>query len=140
MLLVGGTDGGDSDVLRDNARALANRRGGVKVPVVVAGNADVRGEALAVLGPTAVGAANVLPRIGELNPMPARAAIREVFLRHVIGGKRLSRGPRFASLVRGPTPDVVLTAVELLGEVTRRRPGGGGRGRRNDRRVLDSQS
>ena len=59
---------------------------------------------------------NVLPRIGELNPQPARAAIREVFLRHVIGGKRLSRGPRFASLVRGATPDVVLTAVELLAE------------------------
>jgi uncharacterized protein (TIGR01319 family) len=32
----------------------------------------------------------------------------------VIGGKRLSRGPRFASLVRGATPEVVLTAVELL--------------------------
>src|SRR5262249_56641719 len=60
---------------------------------------------------------NVLPRIGVLNPAPARAAIREVFLRHVIGGKRLSKGPRFASLVRGATPDVVLTAVELLADV-----------------------
>jgi uncharacterized protein (TIGR01319 family) len=84
------------------------------VPVVVAGNADVRDDALAVLGPSAIGTENVLPRIGELNPVPARGAIREVFLRHVIGGKRLSRGPRFGSLVRGATPDVVLTAVELL--------------------------
>ncbi len=117
VLLVGGTDGGDAEVLRHNAGALAGRRGGIKVPVVVAGNAEVRDEALALLGAVAVGTANVLPRIGELNPMPARAAIREVFLRHVIGGKHLSRGPRFASLVRGPTPDVVLTAVELLGEV-----------------------
>ncbi len=117
VLLVGGTDGGDSEVLRHNARALADRRGGGKVPVVVAGNTDVRDEALAVLGRTAVGTANVLPRIGELNPTPARAAIREVFLRHVIGGKHLSRGPRFASLVRGATPDVMLTAVELLGQV-----------------------
>jgi hypothetical protein len=50
------------------------------------------------------------------NPTPARTAIREVFLRHVIGGKRLSRGPRFASLVRGATPDIVLTAVELLAD------------------------
>jgi uncharacterized protein (TIGR01319 family) len=40
-----------------------------------------------------------------------------VFLRHVIGGKHLSRGRRFASLVRGATPDVVLTAVELLAAV-----------------------
>jgi hypothetical protein len=51
-----------------------------------------------------------------LNPTPARTAIREVFLRHVIGGKRLSKGPRFASLVRGATPDIVLTAVELLAD------------------------
>src|SRR5262249_50155100 len=56
----------------------------------------------------------------ELAPQPARAAIREVFLRHVIGGKRLSRGPRFARMVRGATPDVVLTAVELLADATGR--------------------
>jgi uncharacterized protein (TIGR01319 family) len=83
-------------------------------PVVVAGNVDGRDDAMAALGSSAVVTDNVLPRIGELNPGPARAAIREVFLRHVIGGKHLSRGPRFASLVRGPTPDIVLTAVELL--------------------------
>jgi uncharacterized protein (TIGR01319 family) len=110
VLLVGGTDGGDVDVLRHNAKALT----AVRVPVVVAGNSEVRDEALSVLGPSAIGAENVLPRIGELNPEPARAAIRDVFLRHVIGGKHLSRGPRFASLVRGATPDVVLTAVEVL--------------------------
>nr|BFE72295.1 hypothetical protein GCM10020092_055960 [Actinoplanes digitatis] len=61
---------------------------------------------------------NVLPRIGELEPGPARAAIREVFLRHVIGGKRLSRGTRFASLVRAATPDAVLAGVELLADGT----------------------
>jgi len=61
---------------------------------------------------------NVLPRIGELSPQPARVAIREVFLDHVIGGKRLSRGPRFARLVRAATPDVVLTAVELLADAS----------------------
>jgi len=114
VLLVGGTDGGDEDVLRHNAAALS--RGG-RIPVVVAGNAAVRAEALALLGERAVGTDNVLPRIGELNPGPARAAIREVFLRHVIGGKRLSKGTRFAGLVRGATPDIVLAAVELLATV-----------------------
>jgi len=113
ILLVGGTDGGDSDVLLHNAAAL--RR--TKVPVVVAGNAEATPQALALLGRRAVGTDNVLPRIGELRPEPARAAIRDVFLRHVIGGKQLSRGRRFASLVRGATPDIVLTAAELLGEL-----------------------
>ncbi|MEV4347928.1 glutamate mutase L [Actinoplanes sp. NPDC049596] len=116
ILLVGGTDGGDGDVLLHNARRLGNAR--IKVPVVVAGNASVREEAAALLyGPVTV-AGNVLPRIGVLDPGPARAAIREVFLRHVIGGKRLSRGKRFSSLVRAATPDAVLAGVELLADVT----------------------
>ncbi|HEX6500493.1 MAG TPA: glutamate mutase L [Micromonosporaceae bacterium] len=117
VLLVGGTDGGDAEVLRHNAARLAAAR--VRWPVVVAGNVDVRDEVLATLtgrGVPAVAAANVLPRIGVLEPQPARSAIREVFLRHVIGGKKLSRGRRFAGLVRGATPDVVLRAVEVLAD------------------------
>jgi uncharacterized protein (TIGR01319 family) len=117
VLLVGGTDGGEADVLCHNASRLARAR--LRVPVVVAGNADVRDEVAATLreaGTPVVATENVLPRIGSLNPGPARAAVREVFLRHVIGGKHLSRGPRFASLVRGATPDIVLTGVELLAE------------------------
>jgi uncharacterized protein (TIGR01319 family) len=119
LLLVGGTDGGDGSVLLHNARRLAGAR--LRAPVVLAGNAEVRGEAAAVLtgrGVAVTVAGNVLPRIGVLEPGPARAAIREVFLRHVIGGKRLSRGRRFGSLVRAATPDVVLAAVELLADRT----------------------
>ncbi|MEV6343765.1 glutamate mutase L [Actinoplanes sp. NPDC051851] len=118
ILLVGGTDGGDGEVLLHNARRMANNR--LRVPVVLAGNADVRDEAAALLAARGVPVTvtgNVLPRIGVLDPLPARAAIREVFLRHVIGGKRLSRGPRFASLVRAATPDAVLAGVELLADL-----------------------
>jgi len=119
ILLVGGTDGGDGETLLHNARRLAAAR--IRTPVVVAGNADVRAEAAGLLagrGIPVTAAGNVLPRIGVLDPAPARAAIREVFLRHVIGGKRLSRGGRFASLVRAATPDAVLAGVELLADLT----------------------
>ncbi|GAA4603323.1 uncharacterized protein (TIGR01319 family) [Actinoplanes octamycinicus] len=117
VLLVGGTDGGDGEVLLHNARRLAAQR--LRVPVVLAGNADVRPEAAAALtarGVPVTVTGNVLPRIGVLDPLPARAAIRDVFLRHVIGGKRLSKGSRFASLVRAATPDAVLAGVELLAD------------------------
>jgi uncharacterized protein (TIGR01319 family) len=117
VLLVGGTDGGDAEVLEHNARRLASAR--LRVPVVVAGNVDGRDSAVAALtarGVPVYPAGNVLPRIGELRPAEARAAIREVFLRHVIGGKRLSKGPRFAAMVRAATPDAVLTGVELLAD------------------------
>ncbi|MBO4210983.1 glutamate mutase L, partial [Micromonospora echinofusca] len=117
LLLVGGTDGGDGEVLLRNAGRLARMRW--RVPVVLAGNAVVRDEVAAVLaagGVPVTVAGNVLPKIGVLAPQEARAAIRQVFLRHVIGGKGLSRGPRFASLVRAATPDAVLTGVEVLAD------------------------
>ncbi|MFC8618071.1 glutamate mutase L [Micromonospora purpureochromogenes] len=117
VLLVGGTDGGDADTLTHNATRLAKARW--RVPVVLAGNVAVRDELSALLagaGVPVTAADNVLPRIGVLAPASARAAIREVFLRHVIGGKRLSRGTRFARLVRAATPDAVLTGVEVLAD------------------------
>lgn len=119
VLLVGGTDGGDSEVLLHNAGRLARSRW--RVPVVVAGNADAAGPARAELagrGVPVTVARNVLPEIGVLRPGPAREAIRRVFLSHVIGGKRLSRGRRFAGLVRAATPDAVLAGVEVLADHT----------------------
>jgi uncharacterized protein (TIGR01319 family) len=121
IVLTGGTDGGNADVLVHNARRLATGR--VVAPVVLAGNAAAAADAAAELsrrGRTVTMTANVLPRIGTLDPLPARAAIRLAFLEHVIGGKGLSRatarvaGRTFAELVKAPTPDAVLTGVGLL--------------------------
>jgi uncharacterized protein (TIGR01319 family) len=115
VLLVGGTDGGNAEVLRHNATRLARAR--VTMPIVVAGNAEARDEVVAILregGRRVVATDNVVPRIGVIAPEGARAAIREVFLEHVIGGKGLSRGPTFAALVRAATPDAVLSGVEVL--------------------------
>lgn len=120
LLLVGGTDGGEGEVLLHNATRLARSR--LRVPVVLAGNRDVRDAAAAVFAERAkpvVTADNVLPDIGVIDPGPARAAIRAVFLRHVIGGKKLSRGPAFGQLVRAVTPDAVLDGVALLGGLAR---------------------
>ncbi|HSE09572.1 MAG TPA: glutamate mutase L [Nocardioidaceae bacterium] len=115
VLLVGGTDGGNSEVLLSCTKVLAGSAW--SGPVVVAGNVDARDEVAALLDAAAtpyVVADNVVPQIGVLAPDSARAAIREMFLRHVIGGKHLSERADFTEMVHGATPDVVLTAVELL--------------------------
>ena len=115
LLLVGGTDGGNAEALLQAARALAGVRWGG--PVVVAGNVeahDAVGALLDAAGTPYVRAENVVPRIGVLAPASARSAIREMFLSHVIGGKHLSSRADFTAMVHGATPDVVLTAVELL--------------------------
>jgi len=104
-------------VLLHNADVLAGA--GVTVPVVLAGNRAVQDDVRTRLERAAVPvtvAANVLPRIGVLDPMPARSAIREVFISHVIGGKHLSRRADLTTFVRAATPDAVLAGVELLSD------------------------
>lgn len=120
ILLVGGTDGGNADVLLHNAARLAKARIGGNahaVPIVLAGNVEARGEAARLLGETGrptILADNVLPEIGVIAPESARSAIREAFLRHVIGGKGLSKDPAFGQMVEAATPDAVLRGVEVL--------------------------
>jgi len=116
VLLVGGTDGGNADVLVQSAEALRAWPG----PVVVAGNAAATDRVTEILDAGDVPydvAANVVPRIGVLAPESARASIRAAFLRHVIGGKHLSASDEFVDMVEGPTPDVVLTGAELLADL-----------------------
>jgi uncharacterized protein (TIGR01319 family) len=126
LRLVGGTDGGNAEVLLHNAAALAGSR--LSAPVVVAGNADARDRVVEVLsagGSRVTAAANVLPEIGRLDPLPARAAIRDVFIHHVIGGKRLSRRADFPAMVRAATPDAVMAGVEVLADGAGAVPGAG---------------
>lgn len=117
VVLTGGTDGGDGDTLLANAAALGRPLAAAGLPVVLAGNADVADAAersLSAAGVTVERTANVLPRIGRLNPLPARQAVRAAFLRHVIGGGRLSRGRGFERVVLAATPDAVLAGVQQL--------------------------
>ena len=126
VLLVGGTDGGNSEVLVHNARTLAAAK--PQLPVVLAGNRDVQDHVRRILrrGQVPVTVAdNVLPAIGVLDPRSARDAIREVFISHVIGGKHLSTRVDLGTFVQAATPDAVLAGVELLADGTTTAPGVG---------------
>lgn len=126
VLLVGGTDGGNSEVLLHNAQVLALCLAGV--PVVIAGNVDARDHVEEVLqraGLSTYPTSNVLPKIGVLDPHHAREAIREVFIDHVIGGKHLSTRADLSTFVRAATPDAVLAGVELLADGLPDLPGAG---------------
>lgn len=118
LLFAGGTDGGQAELVLENSRRLAARRIGGNA--VVACNAEVAAEAAAVLraaGTAVEVAANVMPELGRLEIESARAAILRAFLEHVIGGKGLSASQEFQQMVRLPTPEAVLKATELLGDV-----------------------
>lgn len=115
VLFSGGTDGGQHHQILENARALASAP--FAAHVIVACNREIAGEVAALLetaGHTSHVVANVLPEIDRLDIEPARAAIRDLFIEHVIMGKGLSSTREFGQAVVMPTPEAVLVATRLL--------------------------
>ncbi|HEX6153097.1 MAG TPA: glutamate mutase L [Solirubrobacterales bacterium] len=126
VLFAGGTDGGQAELVLENARRLASRRIGDNV--VVACNSEVAAEAAGAMrsaGIVAEVAANVMPELGKMEIESAREAILRIFLEHVIGGKGLSASPDFERMVKMPTPEAVLEATRLLSHGTPELPGMG---------------
>ncbi|MEX2355689.1 MAG: methylaspartate mutase accessory protein GlmL [Thermaerobacterales bacterium] len=117
LLLAGGTDGGNREILLDNARSLADSS--LTAPVVIAGNQDVAEDAARVLRQSGIEArvtANVMPRLHELQAGPARAAIRDLFMRHIVGAKGFDAVARLLDGILMPTPAAVLRAARLLAD------------------------
>lgn len=118
VLLLGGSDGDDPELLLHNAGRLARSR--IRPPIVLAGNAAARDDALALLkatGRTVVTCDNALPSIGEVTPGPARAAIAALYARHALGGRGPAVAPRFRRLVRVGTPDAVARGAQELARI-----------------------
>ena len=117
VLLAGGTDGGNADVIRQNAVMLAGAS--IECPIIVAGNrasADDIRDRLAAGGKTALVTENVMPEFGELNIEPARAAIRQVFIDRIVHGKGIDRAADLFDEVLMPTPAAVMEGARLLAE------------------------
>jgi uncharacterized protein (TIGR01319 family) len=126
VLFAGGTDGGQSELVVENAQRLAEAR--LETRCVVACNAAVAAEVAEIFeeaGIPAEVAGNVMPRLGEIEIESAREAILRAFLDHVIGGKGLSASADFERMVRMPTPEAVLEATRLLSRGTEAVPGVG---------------
>jgi uncharacterized protein (TIGR01319 family) len=115
ILFAGGTDGGQADLVLENARRLAPHIGGRAV--VVACNTGIAADVSRLLAAGGVAveiAGNVMPSLGVISPESARKAILGFFLGHVIGGKGLSADPEFKRMVKLPTPEAVFEATRLF--------------------------
>jgi uncharacterized protein (TIGR01319 family) len=124
ILLAGGTDGGNRDVLVQNAKLLA--KANLKVPIVAAGNkvaAEEVGEILRGAGLDCRIAENVMPELNKLNVEPARVTIREIFLEKIVSAKGLSQAEQLLDGVLMPTPAAVLNGAILLAQGTPRESG-----------------
>ncbi|MCL4516751.1 MAG: methylaspartate mutase accessory protein GlmL [Firmicutes bacterium] len=124
VLLAGGTDGGNRDVILANAGRLA--QSSLNVPMVVAGNknaADAVKDVLIEAGKDVRITGNVMPELGKLNVEPARVTIRSVFMERIVAAKGLKRAENFVEGVVMPTPAAVLAAAELIAKGVPGEPG-----------------
>ena len=126
LLFSGGTDGGQCDQILDNAAMVATAK--LDCHVVVSCNREIAADVAQLLRARHDGVEvvdNVLPSIRALNIDPARHAIHEAFIRHVIRGKGLSKTDEFGRAVIMPTPEAVLEATHLFAKGDGVRPGVG---------------
>ncbi len=117
ILLAGGTDGGNREVIVANARALAAAT--LRCPLIVAGNRVAAEEVRGLLqagGKSVIVTANVMPEFGVLNIEPAREAIRQVFIERIVHAKGIDRAQAMFDQVLMPTPAAVLEGARLLAD------------------------
>ena len=115
FLLVGGTDGGNTECILHNARMLSTLD--PNFPVVIAGNRTAARECQKILEKFETYVCpNVMPKFGTLNIEPTQKQIRDIFLNRIVQAKGLSKAAALLSDIMMPTPSAVLQAMELLSE------------------------
>ena len=115
FLLVGGTDGGNTECILHNAKMLASMQ--PAFPIVIAGNRSAAKQCQTILdGYETYVCPNVMPKFGVLKIEPTQKQIREIFLNRIVQAKGLSKATALLSDIMMPTPSAVMQAMELLAQ------------------------
>jgi uncharacterized protein (TIGR01319 family) len=117
ILLAGGVDYGDREIVMANARCLASLK--LNTPLVYAGNKTVKSDIRRLFESTGMPTFivdNVYPRIDELNIDPVRKIIQEVFARHIVTAPGMEKVRKMVQDDIIPTPGAVMRATEILAE------------------------
>jgi uncharacterized protein (TIGR01319 family) len=118
ILLSGGTDGGDREVIIHNADMLLHSDL-TGTHIVVAGNKAAYDEIKTIAeasGLTVKFTKNVMPEIGVLDIEPCNKEIREIYINNIIQAKGIAKAKALVKDIIMPTPSAVLCAAKLLAE------------------------
>lgn len=124
VLLCGGTDGGNKEVIVHNADMLA--KSSIKSPIIIAGNRMAQQTIQACLekgGKECFICENVLPELDRLEVEPARELIRRVFMERIVHTKGFDKAQDLIGNIIMPTPRAVLKGCELIAQGTERQAG-----------------
>ncbi len=117
ILLAGGVDFGEKQIILDNAQKLAGLN--LNIPLVYAGNAALRKHVQQIfteIGLDVLLADNVFPDVDVLNIEPLRKIIHEVFNRNIIHAPGMAHIGELTTYEILPTPGAVLRGAELFAE------------------------
>jgi uncharacterized protein (TIGR01319 family) len=115
VLLAGGTDGGNSEVVLHNAKMLSQAN--LNIPIIYAGNKSCQDEITEIFNQYNVKGFicdNIMPRLNVLNIDKAKEVVRKIFLENIIAAKGIKQIESEIDEVMLPTPFAVLKAAELL--------------------------
>ncbi len=115
ILLAGGVDYGEENVIIQNAEALAELELGI--PIIYAGNQAIKEEVSEILeegGYEVLLAENVYPEIDTFNIEPTRRLIQQAFEKHITKGPGMGRIREMVEGTIMPTPGAVMEAAGLL--------------------------
>jgi uncharacterized protein (TIGR01319 family) len=117
ILLAGGVDYGEKEIILRNAESLAKLA--LNAPVLYAGNSAIRQPVRKIFqsaGIETLVADNVFPDVDVLNIEPVRRLIHQVFNRHIIHAPGMARLGELTHWGILPTPGAVLRGAELFAE------------------------
>jgi uncharacterized protein (TIGR01319 family) len=120
LLLSGGTDGGNTEVVLYNAKQIASLH--PSFPIIYAGNKVVQDEIKAIFlkeNVEVLCCENVMPTYGILQVDECRKLIRDLFLKTIVKAKGLTQVSAVIDDIILPTPSSVLEALILLSKGTK---------------------
>lgn len=124
ILLTGGTDGGNQDIICYNANLLSQYlQDGV---VLYAGNQEAIPKIKEIFSQSPLKiyyTENVMPTVNVLNANPVRTIARNIFMKKIIQTEGISDVAKFSNVPIIPTPTAVLKAAELLADGTKEHSG-----------------
>jgi uncharacterized protein (TIGR01319 family) len=115
ILLAGGVDYGEEEVIINNAKKLSSLD--LDVPFIYAGNKVLQKEIKDIFnkkGKNIIIAENVYPEIDRLNIEETRSIIHDVFAEHIVRAPGMSNIKPMLSIDMMPTPGAVMKASQLL--------------------------
>lgn len=119
ILLSGGTDGGNKSTIIYNAKKIVDNF--KHIPIIVAGNKCTHDEINTIFANKGINYTitdNVMPKLNEINVLPVREKIRELFMINIVKSKGMDVASDFIDGIMMPTPAAVLKASECLAKGT----------------------